>query len=81
MVGWNHVPVIVNVLSDEVHATGSADEEIRVAAVLLFEEASQLLEAAGGSGDIIVHFAYPTSSEPILLTVLRVVAGNSSAHC
>ena len=81
MVGWNHVPVIVNVLSDEVHATGSADEEIRIAAVLLVEEASQLLEAASGSGDIIVHFAYPTSSASTPLIALRVVTGNSSAHC
>ena len=75
------MPVVIIGLSDVVYATGSADEEIRVAAVLLVEEASQLLEAAGGGRDIIVHFAYPTSSASTLLIALRVVTGNSSTHC
>lgn len=72
--------MIVNMLSDEVYTTRSTDVEIRVAAVLFVEKTSQLLEAACGSGDIIVHFAYPRSSDPIPLISLRVVARNSSTH-
>lgn len=49
------IPVIIDMLANQIHTTRSADVEIRTAAVLLLEQGVQFLEAGGDRRDIVIH--------------------------
>lgn len=49
------IPVVIDMLSNQIHTTRSADVEIGTAAVLLLEQNVQFLEAGSNRRDIVIH--------------------------